>query len=406
MALLQIYIPENWPMADNPGPLEWALRDAQGNVTSSGSAPLAELPKGEVEVIVPAAAVLLTSAKLPKGSRSQQRRLLPYAVEERIAAEPEAVHVALGPRLETGEFALAVTDRAWLERALERLAEGGLRPSRAFPETLLGRIEAGCWSAVWSGAEGWARTGPCSGIALDGGSEETPPLALSLAVREEPPEKILLHSRGGALLPDLAKWSGALGVPVSAGSDWQWARQKLDAAHAINLLQGDFAPAGVARELMPRLRPLLMLAAAIVLLQAGAASVDWWLQKRETRQLQGQIEQNFRKAFPEAKVIVDAPLQMRRNLAELRAAAGAMGPGDFLPLLAQVGAAATFDGGRLRALEYQGAVLKMDLLLPSRQDAEALDRALQGAGLSSRLESAAARGGEVEARIVITGGRP
>jgi len=406
MALLQIYIPENWPLADSPGPLEWALRDAQGAVSSSGSALLSELPKGEIEAIVPAAAVLLVSAKLPKGGRSQQRRLLPYAVEECIAAEPEAVHVALGPRLENGEFALAVIDRVWLERALARLAEAGLRPRSVLPETLLGRIDAGCWSVVWSGAEGWARTGPCSGIALDGGSTDAPPLALSLAVRDAPPEKILLHSQGGAALPDLAKWSGALGVPVSAGPDWHWARQRPDAAHSIDLLQGDFAPSGIARELMPRLRPLLLLAAAILLLQGGAALVDWWLLKRETGQLQAQIEQSFRKAFPEAKVIVDAPLQMRRNLAQLRTAAGAMGPGDFLPLLAQVGTAATFDGGRLRALEYQGAVLKMDLLLPSRTDAEVLDRTLQGAGLSSRLESAAAHGGEVEARIAITGGQP
>lgn len=410
MALLQLYIPEDWP--DHPASaLPWALRDGQGRALSAGCSVLSELPKADAcEAIVAAGAVLLTATKLPKGGRKKLRQLLPYAVEEQIVSEPESVHVALGPLVDGGDHALAVVDKVWLGRMLARLSEAGLRPRHVWPETLLGPHRADHWSLIWRVGGAVVRTADAAGITLDSGRADAPPLALLTAVRQaqehgRAPRGIVLHKEGPVALPDLARWAEALGVPVEMGTDWDWSAQSLvDPGQGIDLLQGDFAPAALPRELWPKLRPLLMLAAAILALQIGGASVDWLLLKRETGQLQAQMEQIFRKAFPEATAVVDAPLQMRRNLAQLRAEAGQMGATDFLPLMSRLSSVLAGSGNvRLRSVQYENGQLHVEMTLPDAQAAQALKQHLQRAGAASTVDSVTAKGSGVLARMTLRG---
>jgi len=410
MALLQLYIAEDWP--DHPASaLPWALRDSQGRVLSAGCSVLSELPKADAcEAIVAAGAVLLTATKLPKGGRKKLRQLLPYAVEEQIVSEPESVHVALGPLVDGEGHALAVVDKAWIGRMLARLSEAGLRPRHVWPETLLGPHQIGHWGLIWRGSGGVVRTGDAAGITLDCGSVDAPPLALVTAVRGarekgRAPRGIVLHKDGPAALPDLARWAEALGLPVEMGADWDWSAQALvDPGLGLDLLQGDFAPAALPRDLWPKLRPLLMLAAAILALQVGGASMDWLLLKRETGQLQAEMEQIFRKAFPAATAVVDAPLQMRRNLAQLHAESGQMGATDFLPLMSRLsGVVANSGNVSLRSAVYESGQLRVEMTLPDAQTAQILKQHLQSAGVTSTVDSLTAKDRGMLARMTLKG---
>jgi hypothetical protein len=60
---------------------------------------------------------------------------------------------------------------------------------------------------------------------------------------------------------------------------------------------------------------------------------DWSRLAYEARGLRGDMDAAFRKAFPEAKAVVDPALQMRRNIADLRRAAGEADAADFVPML-------------------------------------------------------------------------
>src|SRR6185369_16879176 len=64
MSLLRIY----GPLGEAPARCEWALTGDGAAVFGSGS--LAELPRGagRVQLVVPAAQVLITRANLPKGA--------------------------------------------------------------------------------------------------------------------------------------------------------------------------------------------------------------------------------------------------------------------------------------------------------------------------------------------------
>jgi general secretion pathway protein L len=116
------------------------------------------------------------------------------------------------------------------------------------------------------------------------------------------------------------------------------------------------------------------------------------------------MEKSFRAAFPDARVVIDAPLQMQRNLADLRGAAGQPSPLDFLPLLARAATALDADSrSGLRAIQYEGSQLKLEVALPDRAAAEALVARLAGAGLDSQLQEVSGSAPQSLARIAIGG---
>ncbi len=413
MSLLRIHIPSSWPDTEPDAPLPWCRLGARGELLGAGLAPLADLPRSEAcELVLPAAAVLLTRASLPRGSKQKLRPLLAYAIEDRLVAEPDAVHAAAGPAPVAGQTALAVVDKAWLARLLACFNGAGLRPRSAWPETLLPALPADGWVMVWDGHGGFLRSGEHAGMSLDGGSSTQPPAALALRVAEARaaaalPHRLLLRLREGTPPPDVEAWSRVLGVAVELGTEWAPLRHPDVIRGGIDLLQGAFAPAGAARGDWSGLRLPLILAGLIALLQVGATTTEWWLLSREKQTLQAAMEQRFREAFPDARVVVDAPLQMQRKLAELRSAAGQASPADFLPLLARTAAALDVGSrGGLRAIHYEAGQLRLDVPVADQAAAEQLLQRLTDAGLNSQLQGVSGAAPQSVARIAVTGGRP
>ncbi|MDP2254099.1 MAG: type II secretion system protein GspL, partial [Thiobacillus sp.] len=329
---------------------------------------------------------------------------------DRLVAEPDTVHVAAGPTLGDGQTALAVVDKAWLARVRARLDGAGLRPRSAWPETLLPALPADGWVMVWGGRGGFLRSGEHAGMSLDGGTPTQPPTALVLSVAEARaaaalPHHLLLRLREGAPPPDVEAWSHVLGVAVEVGVGWM-PLQHPDAAHGgIDLLQGAFASSGTGSG-WPNLRLPLILAGLIALLQVGATATEWWLLSREKQHLQAAMEERFREAFPDARVIVDAPLQMQRNLAELRGTAGQMSPSDFMPLLSRVAPALDADSRGLRAIRYEASQLGLEVTVTDQAAAENLLKRLTDAGLACQLQSVSGTAPQSLARFTITGNTP
>src|SRR4051812_41024019 len=82
----------------------WVLLDARGAVLREGTAPLAETPRADhVEAVLPSERVLFARLALPKVNATTIRELLPYAVEDRLLADPAHIHAVPGPRNARGE---------------------------------------------------------------------------------------------------------------------------------------------------------------------------------------------------------------------------------------------------------------------------------------------------------------
>jgi general secretion pathway protein L len=406
MAALQIYLREN--SADDTA--DWLLREPRGRIISAGNARFADMPPADqVNVVVPASRVLFTRINLPVASAAKIRKLLPFAVEDKLLSNPETIHAVAGTRGLNGETPVAVVDKGWVNELMARLLQAKIQPHSLVPETTLPPLPERGWCMVWDGARGFVRTGAMDGMSFDGGDANTPPLELLLALDEAraknaAPEKIILLASDSSVHPDFVRWHEQLGVPFELGGIWDNAHAHPQASQ-FNFLQGDYAPSHKMDDALARAKPIWIIAGIIAALHIGATMVDWALLKNQKSALQSQMTERFKKVFPDAKVIVDAPLQMSRNLAELRRAGGVADASDFLPLLGVLSnAVSATPNARTTGLQYDKGRLLADVSAPNNEALESLRKRLQDAKLSAKVESSQPKADGVEARLSISGG--
>lgn len=359
MRRLYLMLPD--PLPDRLEEVAWVMADG-----ANGHGPPGHLPEAqECWLALPAARILLTELALERRALRRLSGRLAYALEERLLQEPESVHVALGPS-QDGRTAAAAVDRAWFAQALDLARSAGLPITGATPASLLWQPAqpewASTWVCIWEGRCGHLRSGPCRGLALDGGSARVPPPALSLAVaaaraKGQAPTRLLLDAARPQ--PDHTAWAAALGIEVEA------APLKVGPP-VIDLLQGEFARRTGLQQVLSRYRlalGLTLVTAATHLLATALHTL--WLEADVVR-LEAEMRTIFRSAFPETKAVVYPDLQMQRQLERLRAERGYLRPDDLLALLAVVAQA----GPPAKRLDYSDGRLQLEFTRPP--DLEAL----------------------------------
>jgi general secretion pathway protein L len=404
-SLLQLHVPERWPDAIREPHVRWARR--RDGAVEDGVARLAEIPRAEETILVlPVARVAFVRAALPQGPAARLAKLAPFAIEDAIVSAPEQVHCAVLDDDRGGERLIAVLDREWLESALAELASFGIKPDRAIVESALLPADAGTWTVVWSGEGGFAALGGVEAIALDASVEGRPPLGLKLALDElrrtgAGPRALRVLTVGAADPPETATWSESLHVPVTLAGKWLPEAADAGAAACADLLPGARAGAWAAEAWLARLKPAAALVAALIAAHVLVTLGDWARLAYEARGLRHQMEAAFRKAFPDARTVVDPALQMRRNVADLRRAAGEPDATDLVPLLAKLAPALAAAGARPRSLRYERGELELELIVAAGETGERLASRLRVPGMRVRIERVATGGGEPHATVRI-----
>lgn len=387
MSLLRIRV----SLADEPVHCQWVLvNDNREPVTGAG--PLTGLPHHveQIQLVLPAAEVLITSVNLPQTARRDAGSVLAYALEDELAGEPDANQVSwIGS---AGDKAvLAVADKSGLTRWRDALAAVGIQNYEVHCETLLLPRAAGEWSLAWNGSDGFIRTGEAEGGATGCGEYDAPPLSLRLLleeakIRNDLPGSIALFVTAPGAVPDIEVWTAELGVSVRLAGDWGW-----DAAQAgagLSLVQPRrrwrMAP-GIGG----RLRPAIWMVAAALTLHAAALAVDWSSLAYQRQDLRRQMESRFRTVFPDAVAVVDPALQMRRKLAEARHAGGQTDSSDFLPMIEQVAVSTRqLGGGTLRKLSYEGGRMTLEFAGVDEESVQDIVTQLRRSGLGVDLPPA------------------
>jgi len=401
MSLLRIYATSR----DVPRQCQWALV-SEGREPVVGEGPLAQLPQRaeRVQLVLPAAQVLITRAHLPEAARRRAGAVLAFAVEEETLGDPEANQVSwLGTAADAD--VLAVADRQSLKAWHDALEAAGIGEYEVHCETLMLPWAAGEWSLAWDGSEGFVRSGKFEGAATDCGDRESPPLSLRLMLDEakarvEAPNAIALHLSAPAAdaAPDLDAWQRKLGIALRVGGPWDWRRAPQDAGISLaqerqrwRLLPGA----------LPRLRPAAWLVGIALAVHALALVVDWTKLSGEQRSLRQRMEQRFRSAFPDAVAVADPALQMQRKLTDARHAAGVPDGGDFLPMIEKVAAALKeVPAGGLRIASYESGRMTLELAALEEASVRRIVARLVQAGMRVDASTPATRPGG--AAVVLT----
>jgi general secretion pathway protein L len=399
MSLLRIYA----SLLDAPQRCQWALVN-NGREPVAGEGRLAELPRRaeRIQLVVPAAQVLITRARVPQEARRHAGSALAFAVEEQTAGEPDANQVSWLGTVGDNDV-LAVVDKAGLMRWRVALDAAGVRGYEVHCETLLLPWVTGEWSLAWNGREGFVRTGEFEGAATDCGDREAPPLSLRLMLEEAEahsagPSSIAIYPTAPEAAPDIAAWQSELGIAVRLAGTWDW--RTVPPGAGVSLAQERQrwrAFTGAAA----RLRPAAWILGAALVIQAAALGIDWTSLANEQRTLRQQMESRFRAAFPDAVAVVDPALQMRRKLVEAHHTAGQSDSGDFLPMIEKVMAAMKdLPAGGLRIVSYDSGRMTLEFAANEEAAVHRIVTRLVQSGLSVEPSAALKRPGG--ATVVIT----
>jgi len=399
MSLLRVY----GSLLDAPQRCQWALINS-GREPVAGEGRLTDLPRraDRIQLVVPAAQVLITRARVPRAARHNAASALAFAIEERTASDPQANQVSwLGAVGE--DDVLAVVDKPALTRWRDALGAAGIRGYEVHCETLLLPWVTGEWSLAWNGREGFVRTGEFEGSATDCGDHEAPPLSLRLMLEESEsrsagPNSIALYTNAPDATPDTQAWTRELGIAVRVAGVWDWRTAPPDAG--VSLAQDRQrwrAFAGTAA----RLRPAAWILGAALAIQALALGIDWASLANEQHSLRRQMESRFRAAFPDAVSVADPALQMRRKLAEAHHAAGETDSGDFLPMIEKVMVGMKdLPAGALRIVSYESGRMTLEIAASEEAAVQRILMRLVQTGLSVEPSAALKRPGS--ATVVIT----
>lgn len=395
MSILRIYV-----SATEGKPIQWARLTGSGQIVSRGHEAQLALHEDDtdVELIVPAEQVLFITPPL---SSKQRARLtennLSWLAEPFLAQEVERVHVVSGTPLDEHCLPLCVIEHAWLAGIITRLGEKQLRPTRIVAESQLNDWTEGIWNICLKAGGGFARTGLAQGFLLDQTGNDQPPQVLRLAIKESAPAAIDLYWEESCMAPDKSLWQELLGVPVRLKGVWQWTDPIPDTC--IDLACGPHSPSGHGQNLLRRLKPLLWLAAGIMAINLGGLLLSNGLGYREKTRLNGEIEEQLRKVFPQTTAILDPVRQMRQNLERLRQDTGAPSGNDFLPLLESASTALSKVSGNIHALQYESGSLIVELSTIDAARLARLQEEINSAGLRASKDTPAGNPGMVRIRV-------
>jgi len=382
-------------------PCEVVISDEAARVMRHAEAPVALLPAApgaEIVAVVPAHKLSWHRLKLPRGtlergyfqekSAPRLRSVLEGLLEDRVLDEPAQLHFALEPqaRAESPVW-VAACDRAWLHAWLTLLEQAGRPVTRIVPE-------------------------------LAPPAADAP--AATLHVTGTPDHPQLLHSGPGgvALLPLTAATAALLAGPDAGGAASVVAEPGVAAlaeqhlqrpvtlqtrpqrAMAAAQSPWDLAQFDLLRTRRTRARKRLSTLAATLLHAPQWRAARWaalllaavnlagllglaWKEQSAQAAKRSAIRDILTATFPDVRVIVDAPRQMDRALADLQRQSGSASHADLETMLAQFqGAAANAPGPS--AIEFIAGELQLKGLDPAAASLANVSARLQARGYNAR----------------------
>ena len=394
--------------AADEAPASWLIVD--GNGARSGpvqSGPVADAlgsAQGRrVVVLLPGSEITLAEPELPVRGSARIAQAVPFALEEQLASDVEALHFAVGARpAGAAGTPVAVVSRSTFERWLAQCDAAGLELSAAYADTAAVPVAgAGC-TLLLDGTQLYVRRPDSLPYLLDA---EPLGAALELALpgpaaEGEAGEHVTFYTstaeyeRQRELIEGLRSRTATLQVKLLPDGPLPLLATQAVNDAGVNLLQGPYAPRSSLRTRIREWRLPAALAAAVVLVFVGSHAALWWKQSRAERALDAQIAEIFAQALP-GQPVVDPRAQMQGALG----AGGAAG-GGLLPAMSVIAQAMAQDPeARLRSVSFRNNVIELNLTAPSIESLDGIKQGMNRDGITAEIQSANPNGPVVDGRL-------
>lgn len=370
-------------------------------VARHAAATATELPAAgravEVVAVIPHQALSWHRITLPAGiavgtrnATTRLRSVIEGLVEEHLLDEPELLHFALEPGARAGQSAwVAVCDRGWLRSHLQALETAQRRVDRIVAQpTPAAEGEAPHLWAVGTPESAWLLAtgcGPDQGVAC------APLSAEGLALLGAPEGLVVDAAPAVAALAEQR-----LQQPVRLAA---LAERLLEASRSPwNLAQFDLAVGGRSHALRrvvgacqsfvraPQWRAARWALGVLVVAQLIGLNAWAWKERQALAAKQAAVRTSLLQAFPKIALVVDAPLQMEREVAQLRQRTGSLSAQALEPLLSAAGQALP-KGMRPHSIEYSDQELRLRGLTLDATAQQQLQSQLAAMGYAARADA-------------------
>ncbi len=374
----------------------YALANDANSLISSGTAPLNLLPQADKTILVaPARALSWHQIDLPKVPKARLRAALDGLLEERLLDDTSAMSFALSPDAPAGQATtgvwVAACDKTWLTGAIHSFEAAGCRVTQVVPEFWPTEEPVVCVTGTPEDA--WlTRTAP------DG--------VLTIPLRDH--EISGLVGSGSALLADFPTDAAVLAEPaVAALAEQILARQVMIRQSVAGLLQSGQSLWELAQfeqrlsgdgEGIKRLRrawqtfwqtsawrPARWGLVAVLLANIVGLNAWAWQQRSALTAKRVQLGVLLTQTFPGVKVVVDAPLQMAKEIALLRQATGALSVQNFEAILSSFSTSASVNTTPT-AIEYIANTIHLKGIKLTDAELAATQAKLRTAGYSLKMD--------------------
>lgn len=354
----------------------------------------------EVIAIVPAEDVLLTTVKLPKMSRTRLLQALPYALEEQLVSDVDALHFAAGDKPGADEtVGVAVVSKEKMQQWITQLSNWKIKADRMLPLSLLVPFTEHTWHVVLS---------DIAIVRLDANQCFTCDhqnlnefLNVALSSATELPHRIYVQNYSQY------DYTPALSVPIQVDGEIGESYELLPdlignikQSSKFNLLQGVYASKkSTSLRTKHLIRLLTGLAAAWLLLLFLYPTVSYFILKEQITSIDDQITVIYKQNFPQATSVIDPKMRMQDKLQKMKEQ---IGENRFLLLLGYVAKALSEKTGiQLNRIDFQNNQLTLDMTAATSDDVAFFSNFLTQQGLNVKQQNAKLVPAGINATLVV-----
>jgi general secretion pathway protein L len=367
-----ILTPSSFSVTSTPAPhsaVDWASSSDGQQVNNHGTSAISALSADpEWVLVLPPQAVSWHRITLPKVPAARLRAVLEGLLEERLLSDTADLHFALAPDAKSGTVVwVAACQKAWLKGWVQALEESGHPVTRIVPglspladaspnEGAPAKLTTLHW-AHHQADQAWLASASAAGVSNTPLVPHAGAALETLATEKSNHAQWLAEPAVAALaeqcfdrrftLFTLPEW-----LLRCAQSDWNLAQFDLSLSNSARRGQ---RMRQLWRELRsaPAWRPARWGLAALVAAQLAGVNVAAWQEKRSLLAKQQAIGQMLQTTFPNVTLVLDAPVQMQRELSNLRQTQGQLSTLDLEAMLSAIAKARAEEPVALRSIQYQ-----------------------------------------------------
>lgn len=384
--------------------VSWRLKGGLQTLTGSGTLEqAATLAKGRhVLALIPAEEALITQVTIPTKQRQRLLQAIPFALETELTQDVEHLHFAVGATASNNVTPVIVISRVRIEKWLSSLESQGIEPRGLYLDLLSLPLHTDSWSLLAERGLLQIRSGPYEGFCADlENAGDLLQIALQQAGDAAPKKLTLYQIEPQAIsLPEKPETETIELETRESLIDLR--ANEVQEKQPINLLQGDYKRVDKFTLQWRRWLPAAVLAGVALALSLVLNILDYYRYQAQSSELDQQIQQVFKQAFPNIKRIVDPKKQMEQQLKAMRG--GSLGgAAQFAALFTPAAAIIKHSPDtQLENISFRDGQLDLQLTIKELQALEKLKQAIEEKRLKVEIRAANASGNQVTSHLRIS----